>query len=204
MISLTTDELNALDSDTQRLGIFFRMASTPIVRVWLGVGYIRPGINAFDATDEIYSGLGELIDVPALSQLINGVADRVTFHASGVSDEVIALTAAGSNVKGAAVAMGVAMFGSQWQQLGPPRWLFRGRADYVALQQQSGNKGEGGITRVVELSVGSLFTGRRRRGLSYMTDADQQERHPGDLFCERTALYSEADKNWPIFTPPSS
>src|SRR5262245_50843604 len=200
MITLTAAEIDTLDSDTQRIGIFFRMESTPIVRIWLGVGDIRPGINAFDATDEIYSGLGQLIDVPALSQLINGVADRITFHASGVSEDVLALTEQGSNVKGAAVAMGVARLAGQWQQLGPPRWLFRGRADYVSLQQQS-DKGGKGITRVVELSVGSLFTGRRRRGLSYMTDADQQERHPGDLFCERTALYSESDKTWPIFNP---
>lgn len=199
-LALSQSEIDVLDSDTQRIGIFFRMATTPIVRVWLGVGYIKPGVNAFDATDETYNGLGELIDVPALSQLINGVADRVTFHASGVSDDVLALTAEGSNVKGAAVAIGIALFGSQWQQLGPPRWLFRGRADFVTLQQQSDSGGKG-IARVVELSVGSLFTGRRRRGLSYMTDADQQARHPGDLFCERTALYSEATKTWPVFEP---
>lgn len=201
MMTLTPNEIAVLDSDTQRIGIFFRMATTPIVRVWLGVGDIRPGINAFDATDEIYSGLGELIDVPALQQLINGVADRISFHASGVSDEILALTAAGANVKDAAVTMGIALFGAQWQQLGPPRWLFRGRADYVSLQQQS-NSGEGlGVTRVVELSVGSLFTGRRRRELSYLTNADQQARHPGDRFCERTALYSEATKSWPVFQP---
>lgn len=196
MIPLTAAETDALDSDTLRVGILFRMATTPIVRVWLGVGDFRPGVNAFDTTDEIYSGLGQLIDVPALSELINGVADRISFHASGVSEDILALAEKESNVKGAAVAIGVAFFGASWQQLGPPRWLFRGRADYVGIQQQSGAQG---VTRVVELSVGSLFTGRRRRGLSYMTDADQQARHPGDLFCERTALYSEATKTWPRF-----
>jgi hypothetical protein len=198
MIALTAAETSVLESDTQRIGIFFRMSTTPIVRVWLGVGSIRPGINAIDATDEIYTGMGQLVDVPALSQLINGVADRITFHASGVSPEVLALTEKESNVKNADVAIGIALFGREWQQLGPPRWLFRGHADYVALQQQSDQGGKG-ITRVIELSVGSLFTGRRRRGLSYLTDAEQQARHPGDKFCERTALYSETTKNWPTF-----
>lgn len=199
MLPLTDDEISVLESDTQRIGIFFRMATTPIVRVWLGVGDIRPGANAYDASDELYSGLGQLIDVPALSQLINGVADRITFHVSGISSETMALAAAGSNVKGASVAIGVALFGAQWQQLGPPKWLFRGRADYVTVQQQSDPQNRG-VTRVMELSVGSLFTGRRRRGLSYLTDADQQARHPGDKFCERTVLYSEVQKVWPTFS----
>lgn len=199
MLPLTDDEISVLESDTQRIGIFFRMATTPIVRVWLGVGDIRPGANAYDASDELYSGLGQLIDVPALSQLINGVADRITFHVSGISPETMALAAAGSNVKGASVAIGVALFGAQWQQLGPPKWLFRGRADYVTVQQQSDPQNRG-VTRVMELSVGSLFTGRRRRGLSYLTDADQQARHPGDKFCERTVLYSEVQKVWPTFS----
>jgi hypothetical protein len=199
MLPLTADEISVLDSDTQRIGIFFRMATDPIVRVWLGVGDIRPGANAYDLSDEVYSGLGQLIDVPALSQLINGVADRITFHVSGISPETMALAAAGSNVKGATVAIGVALFGAQWQQLGPPKWLFRGRADYVTVQQQSDPQGKG-ITRIMELSVGSLFTGRRRRGLSYLTDADQQARHAGDKFCERTVLYSEVSKVWPTFS----
>lgn len=200
MLPLTADEISVLESDTQRIGIFFYMATTPIVRVWLGVGDIVPGITAYDpAGNEIYSGLGQLIDVPALSQLINGVADRITFHVSGISPETMALAAAGSNVKGAAVAVGIALFGAQWQQLGPPKWLFRGRADYVTVQQQS-DPGGRGTTRVMELSVGSLFTGRRRRGLSYLTDADQQARHPGDRFCERTVLYSEVSKVWPTFS----
>lgn len=198
MLSLSTDEISVLESDTQRIGIFFRMATTPIVRLWLGVGEIRPGINAYDATDEVYSGFGQLLDVPALAQLINGVADRLTFHVSGISAETMNLAAAGSNVKGASVAIGVALFGAQWQQLGPPKWLFRGRADYVSVQQVSGVGG--GVTRVMELSVGSLFTGRRRKGLTFMTDSDQQARHPGDKFCERTALYSEATKVWPTFS----
>lgn len=197
MTPLTPAEIDALESDTQRIGILFRMASTPIVRIWLGVADFRPGINAYDATDEVYSGLGQLIDVPALSQLINGVADRLTFHVSGISQETMNLAAAGSDVKGAAVAIGIVIFGGQWQQLGAPKWLFRGRADYVTVQQQSGVSG---VTRIMELSVGSLFTGRRRRGLSYLTDADQQARHAGDKYCERTTLYSEVSKVWPTFS----
>ncbi len=203
-VSLSDDEINALASDTQRIGIFFRLATDPVVRLWLGVGDIEPGANAYDATNETYSGLGQLMDVPALQQLVNGVADRVTFHVSGVTAEASAMAAGEANlVKNKAVAVGICLFGADWRQLGIPIWIWRGTADFVTRQQQSSGSGSQGdpvmITRVVELSVGSLFTSRRRRGLSYLTDHDQQARHPGDRFCERTALMAGTNKVWPTF-----
>ena len=200
MLTLSQAEIDALESDTQRLGILVRIATDPVARFWLGVGDFKPGINAYDAADETYSGLGQLIDVPALEQLINGVANRTTIHASGVPPETLAMasTEAGG-VTGAAVAVGIVLFGPDWQQLGAPKWLNRSVADFVTLQQQSRG---GKTTRAIELSVGSLFTGRRRRGFSYLTDRDQQSRHPGDRFCERTVMYSiGADKVWPTFAP---
>src|SRR5262249_30804555 len=124
---------------------------------------------------------------------------RVTFYASGVSDKILATASTeASSIKGVAVAVGLSIFGKDWQQLGAIRWLWTGRGDYVTLQQQSGDQG---IQRAIEFSVGSRFTTRRRRGLSYLTDRDQQERHPGDKFCERTVLYSsEVSKVWPTFS----
>lgn len=192
-------EIDALNSDTQKLGIFFRMATDPVVRVWLGIGDIKPGVTAYDplSDNDIYSGLGQLIDVPALQQLINGVADRVTFHVSGVSADTSALAStSATTVKNKQVAVGVCLFGAAWQQLGSPKWLWLGTADFVTRQQQSDGKI---TTRVIELSVGSLFTSRRRRGLSYLTDRDQQKRSPGDRFCERTVLLSQFEKVWPTF-----
>lgn len=199
MLALNDAEIDALASGTQQLGVFFRMAVDPVARLWLGVGDCEGGINAYDETSAVYSGLGELIDVPAVQQLINGVADRVTFNVSGVSERTLTLASSESDdVKGAITALGICLFGASWQQLGVPKWLFRGRADFVTLNQQSAS--DGGITRMIELSVGSLFTGRRRRGLTYLTNQDQQTRHPGDRFCERTVLYEQGvDKVWPVF-----
>lgn len=196
-VTLSSAEIDALESDTQRIGILFRMATDPIIRLWLGIGDVEAGINAYDTEAAVYSGLGELTDVPALQQLINGVADRVTFHVSGVSAKTSAMASTeASVVKNKAVAVGMCLFGGSWQQLGVPIWLWAGKADFVTRQQLSDGKQ---TTRVIELSVGSLFTGRRRRGLSYLTDRDQQSRHPGDKFCERTALLSQFEKVWPTF-----
>lgn len=199
MLTLNQDEIDAIDSSTQKIGIFFRLATAPVVRLWLGVGPCRAGVNALDTDGAIYRGFGELTDVPEVQQLINGVADRVQFQVSGVSQETLRLASAEAlDVQGAQVALGLGIFGASWQLLGSVKWIFRGRADVVTLNID--DSGEEGITRSVALSVGSLFTGRRRRGLSYLTDHDQQTRHSGDKFCERTALYSEeSSKVWPRF-----
>jgi hypothetical protein len=200
-LALSAAEIDALNSDTQRIGVFFRMATNPVSRLWLGVGDCKVDINALDASAQIYSGCGQLRDVPAFQQLINGVAERLTFYVSGVSKDTLALAStAAPGVKDTPIAIGIGFFDAAWQQLGVPKWLWSGHADFVTLNQQSDKSGNG-ITRVIELSVGSLFTGRRRRGLSYLTDKDQQTRHPGDRFCERTVVYSQFEKVWPVFGP---
>lgn len=42
-VTLSQPEIDALASDTQKIGIFFRMATDPVVRLWLGVSEIKPG-----------------------------------------------------------------------------------------------------------------------------------------------------------------
>lgn len=202
MLDLSAAEINALASGAVRLGVYFRMDWTPDpIRLWLGIGDIEVGISALDASGATYSGLGELNGVPAVEQLINGVAERVVFSVSGVNAATFTLASSEAPlVQNNAVAMGVNFFDAAWQQLGVPKWLFRGRADVVTLDWQPDQGG--GIVRSLSLSVGSLFTGRRRRGLSYLTDRDQKARSPSDRFCERTVLYSnEVQKVWPRFVP---
>lgn len=202
MISLNDDEIAALRGGSVREGVFFRLDWEPTpIRLWLGIGNCRVASNALDEDGATYRGLGELVEVPILQQLINGVAARVTFRVSGISEQtsVVASTEL-PDVQGRLCAMGICLFGSDWRQLGVPKWLFRGIADFSTVNQEAGE--DGGFVRSIELSVGTLFTGRRRRGLSYLTDRDQQLRHPGDKICERTVLYSsEVTKVWPRFEP---
>lgn len=200
-VSLSSAQIDVLDSDTARLGFVFRLDTDPTAtRFWLGVGDCPVAANPLDIAGATYSGLGQLLDLPVLQQLINGVADRVSINASGVSADVAILASAESDtIKNKAVSIGMLIFGPDWGQLGPPVWLWSGFADFVTLDQSADTSGKGGFLRTIGLSVGSLLTGRRRRGLSYLTDQDQQLRHPGDKFCERTALYSAFNKVWPTF-----
>lgn len=198
MLILNEAEKDVVRSSTQLIGVFFRLATDPVIRLWLGIGNIRVGVNAQDASGAIYQGFGVLNNVPDVSQLINGVADRVDFTISGVSAQAMQVAAADAvAVHNASCALGISFFDGGWQQLGPPKWLFRGIADVVTISQDNG---DAGVIRSISLSVGSLFTGRRRRALSYLTNRDQQSRSPGDRICERTTLYGmDTDKVWPRF-----
>lgn len=201
-MSFSDEELAALDRGVMRIGIFFRLDVAPEpVRLWLGIGIIEPGINVFDAAGAQYLGFGEMREVPGISQLINGAAERVEFTFSGVSGAVLTIASGGDaeQVKGKAAAVGFALMGSDWQLLGPVHWLAYYVADFLAGDQAVTGDGSS-ITRTLTLSCGTRFTGRRRPSFSYFSDADQQARFPGDLFCSLAVDYAHGfQKNWPTF-----
>lgn len=198
----TTAELAALQAGTQRLGAFFRLATSPAVTIWLGVGRIKPGVNTLDTAGiDMYYGFGQLVAVPAFQQLIGGKAQRVEFVMSGVSAKVLALASLdASAIHFKTCSIGFGIMDSNWQLLGPIHWCFNGTADFLRVSVIPASDETSQTTRNITLSVGSQFSGRRRRGMSYWTDQDQQLRSPGDRFCERTVTIAElAIKSWPRF-----
>jgi hypothetical protein len=197
---LNDAEYAALDGGSYRIAYFFRLATDPVVRLWCGVGKIEPGINAIDETGAVYIGFGEITDIPAFRQLINGQAERVDFTLSGVTPEILQVASEqdAPNVKGRDCAIGFALMDDGWQLMGQIKWIRRYTADYLGISQTVTENPQDPIVRTVTLSVGSLMTGRRRPGLSYFTDQDQKRRSPTDRFCERTTLYTqERRKKWP-------
>lgn len=194
-------ELAALDGDFHNIGVFFRLDTDPVVRLWLGFGNIQPGVNVFDPGGAIYQGFGELKDVPAFNQLLNGAAERVDFTVSGVSGDLL-LIASGDDsdaVKGKTVTVGFALMDSQWALLGEIHWCAFYVADYLSIEQQPVDI-EGQIVRTITLSCGTRFTGRRRPSFGYLSNQDQQARFPGDLSCSLTPNYAHGfNKKWPVF-----
>jgi len=206
-MNLTASELSALELDGVRVGFFLRLAVAPPLRCWLGAGPVAVGINVLDADEEIYSGFGELISLPAMSQLINGAADRVELALSGIDDRILALADFAEPVKGVGCDIGFGLFDTDWSFLGAVHWLRHFVADYLALSIAGANEPTGQTLKTATLSIGSLMTGRRRRGLSYFNNQDQQVRARAlnptlttDRFCERTVRYSiRGAKTWPKF-----
>ena len=196
-------ELAVLESGMQQIGVFFRLETDPVVRLWLGIGNIEPGVNVLDLTGATYQGFGEIQKVPDFNQMINGAAQRVEFSVSGVTGKMLAI-ASGDDaeaVKGKSVSVGIGIFASDWSLLGSVKWFANYTADYLSVQQAATDDANQPIVRTVTLSCGSLMTGRRRPGRSYFTDADQQARYPGDLFCNLVGRYAHGfNKAWPQFS----
>lgn len=204
-MNLSVDEIAALESGAIRVGIFFRMETDPVIRLWLGFGDIKPGTNALDTDGQTYAGMGVIKEVPSLKHLINGRADRVDFTVSGVSGELLEIASGGDaqQIKGKRVSVGFAIMSPGWGLLGSIKWVANLTADYLAIKQGTSEDPKAPIVRTVTLSCGSLMTARRRPTYSYFTHQDQVARYPGDMFCERTPAYANGfNKTWPTFPDP--
>jgi hypothetical protein len=200
-LNLSPAELAELDRTAVRVGFFFRLATDPVVRLWLGVGKIAVS-DVFEPDGVIYRGFGEIADFPQLRALINGAAERVEFTVSGVTGEVlrVASGADAQQVKGRMVSAGFAVMDKDWQLVGQIKWIRTYTADYLAITQTVPTDPAQSTRRSVTLSCGSLLTARRRPSLSYFSNQDQQSRFPGDRFCERTPVYANGfNKTWPRF-----
>lgn len=201
-MNLSAAEIAILEAGSHRIGIFFRLETEPAVRLWFGFGYIATPADALDVGGATYRGFGEIANIPATKQMINGKAERVEFTLSGVDGDILAIASGGDaqQVKGKRVLVGFAFFDEAWQLVGPIRWCANYTADFIGLQQAGGGMPEDPIVRTITLSCGSLMTARRRPSLSYFSNQDQQRRHPGDRFCERVAVYANGfNKAWPVF-----
>lgn len=176
--------------------IFFRLDTDPVVRLWAGVGnFVMPQDTVeteLDAALRVYRGAGELLDIPALQQMINGLAERLTFGISGVSAEAMRLAEEeAAEVRGARVNIGLGFLDRETLQLVPPvTWLWEGEADTVPVSKQDG-------TRTIGISVGTINTDRKRPTLDTYTPVIQRRRSPTDAFCDFVPLYNAGStKKW--------
>lgn len=203
-------ELQALDDGNPLFGLFLRLECDPVVRMWLGIANIKPGVNALDATGAVYRGFGELVDMPAFQQLADGTAERIEFAINGIPNAVFGdiapvISEQQEAIAGAPLSAGYAMFDDRWRMLGSVHWSWDGVADYLKVEKAvvSGDEPE---TWAMKLSAGGWLTGKRRPGRSYFVHSDQASRafelNPSlvtDRFCERTTRYQDYEKRWPNF-----
>jgi hypothetical protein len=186
-----------IDGHLIRRSVLMHIATDPAVRAWTGNGSFEKAADAVDTTGGTYLGLGEMQEIPALQQLVNGVASRIELSLSGVDDQIVALADEdAAEVRSKLVSLGLQFFDDAWQPLGDTLWIWDGEADVIRTDTVSGP--DFNRSRVVTLSVGSLTTGRRRPRLNHFTRAQQRQRSADDAFCDRTGLYSrDTEIKWP-------
>lgn len=197
-ITYEADEIAALEGSFCSFAGLVRIATPDPVRLWTGVGSRAVTGSAFDPDGSVFLGAGRLIDLPTFQRVWNGLAERVTITLTGVTDDMRDLVyVEADDVRGAIVRLGIIVLGETWEQIGPVRWLRRGRADTIETENRPGERER---VKTISLSIGSQLTGRKVPGAGVYTSADQQMR-PGsddDRFCERTPGMTQlAVQKWP-------
>lgn len=184
-----------------RLGVFFRVGTTPALHAWMGVGECPIGITGIDPAGTEYIGAGRLIGVPELELLINGKGDQLAFGLSGVDIEFVAQLATDApEVRGASVIVGIAPLDERWQPMTSIIQLWRGTADFWASSGKAGDDPQKSRVHSITLHVGVGDTSRAQFRNQTFTTACQQRRSPGDRFFERVPRYvQQLQISWPRF-----
>ncbi|GLR55127.1 hypothetical protein KYK30_31745 [Shinella yambaruensis] len=142
-----------------------------------------------------WEGTGGLGSIEGISQAVNGVAPEVRFRLSGV-DADFAAKAKGETEEYLyrPALIYIQFFDEAWQPLDNPYSLMFVRMTGLAPSFESTDAG-----RVYEVAVTAEtpFAVRRRAPYGYLTDRDQQLRHPGDRGLERVAGIDNKNIIWP-------
>lgn len=155
----------------------FLLECEPPARVWSGNGDLFIGPCPFDPVGGTYQGAG-LAELPAVQQLINGVAERIELAIGGLTSDGLRLAHEDrESVHRARCKIGSQALDDKFQQIGTVKQEWKGTADTITI---SSEQSESGRVRTVKLSIGSDDTGRSRPKFAFFTDADQKRRSPDD------------------------
>ncbi len=187
-MSLTPGTGRPTLADISNRGIFFRMESDPVVRVWSGVGKVRVAPNELDATAQVYDGLGLLRNIPEIDRLINGEARRLTITLSGLTQEAADLV--DSDMVGmddCRARIGHLRYDRNWRPLSEIRWAWDGLVDEVGIEATQTKDGH---EWTLSLSMSSAYVTRNRAALQYYTPKDRALVSPTDRAFDLVPSYN--------------
>lgn len=178
-----------------REAYIFRIATPDPAIFWTGFGDLLLPADGVVPDDEIALGAGDLINLPDLDDLINGLAQRVDFVLSGVSTRVISLAKEEApDVPGSRVHIGRMDLGPDYQQVAPVEWEWAGEARSL---RASSDDTDNGRSRTITLTVAAGDTTRSRAPLAFFTDADQRRRSITDaVFSHVGAINAGTSRRW--------
>ena len=173
-----------------RLGVFFRLGTTPALHLAFGVNDVPITIPSIDPAGTIYQGGGAFLNVPDLEILINGLADKVTFQLNGLSPaQVTDLLRDAPPVLGARATIGIAPLDVRYQPLCQIVPLWTGTADFIAEEMKPQPDLTKNRTMSIMLTCMTGDTTRSAPNLTSYADAIQKARFPDDRFFERIVRY---------------
>lgn len=178
--------------EAPRYAFLLRINTGEPLRLWTGVGDVETDPDDDLDPSQVYAGIGILTGLPAIRQLVGGIAEQLTITMSGV--DAIPQSYVdddGSDIVGAEINIAIVFFDDDWQQVGPAGWIWSGTVGPVTSAYDDG-------VETVSLSVASEFLDRSRAAPRYWSDAGHRVRHPGDDMCSlMAALSAGVTIKWP-------
>lgn len=166
--------------------VFLDFASEAM-RLWLGRGLLNSGGHE-------WKGLGEWGSISGIETPLGGTAPVTTLGLSGVKPELVTKALDSSaEVKGRTATIFLQVFAEDFQTLDSPYAVMTGTMDKMSA------KGDGPVTRTIELTVEWLFTRRAIPPFGYLSDRDQKSLFAGDRGLEQIATMQNKSVYWPVF-----
>jgi hypothetical protein len=160
------------------------------IRLWGGHFVFDSGGKKWHPT----MGIGQ---VTGIAQSTNGTAPEIRFELSGVDHGFISKAQGSVNeYYNRIVTVYWQFWDENWQVLGVPRAITWGLMRSIISNRKAL---ENGTAASLTLTAETPFEGRARARHSYVTDRDQQTRHPGDLICSRIAGIEAREVTFPAF-----
>lgn len=192
----TAEEAAALAATTVRVGLLadFEFTGQPV--------YVWNGFGAREFGGKTYLGAGDLGSIDGLEEARNPTSQQVTFTLSGVPDspaDLLAKAIAETDiVQGNLAIVSLQLFDADWQTVSSPIPIYTGIMQPPRVSREAATS-ERGARRVLTLPTENLFFGRARPPAGRYTDREQQQRYPGDKFCEYTAQLVNKVIKWPDY-----
>lgn len=171
--------------------VLFDFVSEPM-RVWTGAGKITTG-------SEDWYGVGALGSISGLEQAINGQAPETTFVVSGINAEIVTIARDEWDAEAKDRLVKVLLQFHSDTTDGPLETFDAPYSIWAGRMQTPRFEAQGPRTRKITVAAESLFSLRSRPSFSQYTDADQQQRFPGDPGFEFVPGLVNKTVPWPDF-----
>lgn len=168
-----------------------RIASDPVALFHSGVGdLLVPADSVIGPIAQIAVGLGELVNIPDLQEMINGTAERVDIELEGVTETALRLALEDApSVRGADVHIGRMDLDADQQQAAPVEWEANFQARSLGVSRPK-VEGLDNPRRTITLTIARGDTVRSRAPNSYFTDSDQRRRSADDAIFDHVGQIS--------------
>lgn len=152
-------------------------------------------LASINAGGNTYNGLGQALSIAPITHSEDGRADAIKLTL-GLKDPALLATTLGSvaGYRGRRVRIWLQVFTSTFQAVGAPALEWQGFMEPVRISASAVPKG---FSRTIEMpcSRAGIARSRNAQGLR-VTDAQHQQRHPGDLFCQYLQPLLEEPFTW--------